>query len=192
MRVFQQPARRFCILQGIKYPVLVAPKKENGSNVLPSAAAQYISEMLDLEFDTGVIQLPGGKRKEARSLNRLFNFPRFAGEVRRGRHYIAFDDMIGTGATLAEIRSYILKNGGKYAFSCCLASASGEDHLINNTPEQVSRIINSLGQTLSDWFEKKAGTGLQTLTRVESFLLIDEKIKCELRQQYLTPEKLFL
>ena len=163
--------------QGISKPILVAPERETGQNALASIAAKQLASRLGLEFDDNIVQLPSQTRKGLSKISKLFEFPGFDGSVAKGRYYIAVDDMIGTGATIAELRSYIIRNGGQYAFGCALASSSGTDHLINSSEDQKSAILNNLGQTMTEWFERTTDVAIDTLTRVESFILAGEKAR---------------
>lgn len=168
--------------QGIERPILVAPSREGGRNALACAAAEYLGGRLGLEVDTNITQLESPSRKAMYKLDKLFNFPAFSGSVVPDRHYVPVDDMLGTGGTIAELRSYIMNNGGKYAFSCCMASSSGQDHLLNNTPKQVSDIVEALGQNVTEWFQATAQIRLSALTRVESYLLAGGTAKAKLSE----------
>ncbi len=162
---------------GSNAPVFVAPVRKDGHNAMAATAASYLGEMLNQQVDKKIVEQPGNTRKDMVKISKLFEFPSFSGDVEPGRHYIVVDDMVGLGSTIAELRSYIIRKGGIYDFACCLASPSGQDHLINPFPFQEGLVRKSIGDGLVKQFEEKTGINIASLTRKESFLLAGDKAR---------------
>ncbi|MFA5592900.1 MAG: phosphoribosyltransferase [Micavibrio sp.] len=157
--------------KGFEKPVLVAPYRKDSKNMLARTAAAYLGEQLGLEVDTAIVELPGKKRKGMDKLERFFNVPAYGGEVKKNKAYIAVDDMITTGGTLSELRSYIDSKGGRFLFSCVLASPDGKNTVLNPQPAQTEAVYKNLGQHLAKWFENASGLDIKTLTNAETMFL---------------------
>lgn len=162
-------------------PILIAPLREGSKNVLTKKAAHQIAHILGLEVDNKIVEIPKGfSRKSQRGLGKLLNLPSYDGVVEEGRFYLATDDVIRTGGTLAELRSFIEIRGGYFAGACSLASVSGQDHVLNNTPEQLSLVEQSLTAEMIKWFENRFCNPIDRLTASEAYLLATEPVKSEI------------
>jgi hypothetical protein len=86
--------------------------ESGGKNEIPHALTVYIKELTGLEADDDILQSNIVGHTGAGQNVRLFNRPKFEGEVKAGRNYIIVDDMVTMGSTLGELRNYIEHNGG--------------------------------------------------------------------------------
>jgi orotate phosphoribosyltransferase-like protein len=161
--------------KGFEKPVLVAPYRADSKNMLARTAAVYLGEQLGLEVDDKIVEMPGKSRRLMDKFERIFNTPDYAGEVQKGRAYIAVDDMITTGGTLSSLRSYIDEQGGRFLFSCSMASVDGKNTTLNPQPSQIEELSNKLSKHMQKWLENVADVKLPTLTRAETAFLLSGK-----------------
>lgn len=173
------------ISKGYGEPILVAPCKPTSKNALAKTAAEFLGKKLKIEVDHSIQEKPCPSRREADRRDKFFQRPEFIGNVQKGRLYILVDDMVTTGATLAELRSYIVKNGGDVAFACSLASCDGMDkqlHLSNVSKTRVENMFKSLGKAVQDCIKNTVGITPDTLTEAEADFLSSGKGKFALEQ----------
>jgi hypothetical protein len=162
-------------------PILIAPLREGSKNVLSKKTAYEIGKILNLEVDGQIFEISKGfSRKSQSGLGKLLNLPSFGGNVQPSRSYIAVDDIIRSGGTIAELRSYVEINGGHFIGSCALASVSGQDHVLNNCPDQLDNVRQSLPIDMLKWFENKVGSPIGSLTASETYILSSDKVKDEI------------
>ncbi len=164
-KIVQEMDRR-----GFERPILVAPYKKDSKNMLARTAAAYLGEKLGLEVDTAIVEMPGKSRKKMEKLERVFNTPSYGGDVKK-KAYIAVDDVITTGGTLSELRSYVDSNGGRFLFACVLSSPKGCSTMLNPEEKQIDRVYKNLGQQLANWVQNAKGISIETLTRAEAAFL---------------------
>ena len=158
-------------LKGYGDPIFVAPCKPTSQNALAKTAASFLGKKLGIDVDTHIQEIPCPSRKDMERRDKFFQRPEFTGKVQKGRLYIMVDDMVTTGGTLAELRSYIVSQGGHVAFACSLASADGMDtqlHPKQETLDRVERMFKTLGQAVRDCIQNKAGLTPAALTQAEA------------------------
>jgi predicted amidophosphoribosyltransferase len=97
-------------------------KTRLGSNPLPLEIALAISDEIGCEINTDIVQTNIVGHTGADSLQRFAYPATFSGNVQAGQNYIIIDDHVSSGATVANCRGYIEKNGGKVAAVCALTS----------------------------------------------------------------------
>lgn len=158
-------------------PIVVAPVKENSKNALAAAAAQKLADHFGLQIAKNITETDCAPRKKMKPSDKLLNLPVFRGPIEEGRSYIIVDDMINSGGTIAQLRSYILQNGGKMAFACTLATRTGNHHLLSNDLYRINMVEQALGPALCDQLESLTGLSLNTLTRKETCLLLERKVQ---------------
>lgn len=148
--------------KGFQRPILVAPYREDSKNMLARTAAVYLGDELGLEVDHSIIETAGSARHKTDKASKIFNDPGFAGEVKKGQAYVAVDDMVNMGGTLASLRSYIDSHGGRYVFACSLASLDGQKAMLDPLPGQAEdvygRLSTSLQKLLDNVFDIKTAT----------------------------------
>ena len=157
--------------QGVKNPIIVAPYKENSPNRLARTAAVYLGKELGLEVDHAIVERDGVSLKSLTKLERMFNSPDFDGSVQKNRWYIAVDDTISSGTTMAALRSHIVQGGGRFLCGCALASPDGQSTMLNASKDQINDISKLLSQNIIDWFERISHVALGGLTKVEADFL---------------------
>lgn len=165
--------------KGYGEPVIVAPYKEGSPNALAKTAAEFLGKKLKIDVDDSIRELPCAARHDCQNQSaKFFDRPKFEGEVEAGKLYLLIDDMVTTGATLAELRSYIVQNGGHVAFACSLASNDGMDkqlHPHEETLAQVDKVFKSLGEAAREALKTSAGIIPDTLTEGEASFLGSHK-----------------
>lgn len=181
LRVVHSAMNRIYVLQmkmalnalpeGLRNPILVAPYKAGSPNMLARAAAIYLGDKLGLEVDHTIVERPGVSLKTLGKLERMFNSPDFEGDVQRGRWYIAVDDVVSSGTTMASLRSHIVQGGGRFLCGCALASPSGENVMLNAPKGQINEISAMLSRGIIEWFEKVSHVALDGLTKSEADFL---------------------
>lgn len=153
-------------------PLLIAPYKEGSPNRLATAAAVHLGKHLGLQVDSSIIEVAQGCLRELTPLQRLFNCPKFEGEVQRGRWYIIVDDHISRGTTMASLRSHIVRNGGRFACGCVLASPTGEERVnLNASAKDIQRVAAGFNTDIIKWFERMTDVIMDGLTQPEAAFL---------------------
>ena len=96
-------------------PVLVSAHayERQSVNAIPIALAKLLSERLGIQFETNIVQTNVVSHTGADGYGRLARQARFEGGVDKGREYVMVDDFVGQGGTLANLRGWIQKQGGK-------------------------------------------------------------------------------
>lgn len=172
--------------KGIKNPILVAPYKETSKNMLARSAAVYLGKELGLEVDHNILETDTISRKTLSKIGRIFNTPTFEGKSERGRVYIIVDDNVSSGGMVANLRSYLLKNGSGFAFASSLSAPGGRDISLKPTEAAVSAVSSELSSTIKDWMKNVAGVGLESLTKLEVGVLEKSSGQRELRDFVLS------
>lgn len=181
LRVVQSAMSRLYVLnmkialdalpEGQRNPILVAPYKQGSPNKLARAAAIYLGDQLGLEVDHDIVEKDGVSLKTLSKLERMFNSPDFEGGVQKGRWYIAIDDVVSSGTTMASLRSHIVQGGGRFLCGCALASPSGENVMLNASKGDIGAVSSMLSRGIIDWFEKVSHVALDGLTKAEADFL---------------------
>ena len=99
-------------------PVLVSAHayERNGFNAIPAALAKLLSQRLGAPFDTAIVQTNVVGHTGAGGYGRLARQAAFGGEVEKDRKCskcMMVDDFIGQGGTLANLRGWVEKQGGR-------------------------------------------------------------------------------
>lgn len=112
-------------------------------NKLPLALAQAIG--LPVWYDVHL--LPTVPRKFLCAIQRLLLKPTFIGAIHSDLDYILVDDIITQGGTIAELRKYVLINGGNVVAVVALAYAIGS-HDVAPSKKHVVRLLVKFGETI--------------------------------------------
>ncbi len=166
--------------RGIKNPILVAPYKENSPNRLARTAALHLGKQLGLEVDDSIVEKPGVSLKTLSKLERMFNSPDFEGDVQKGRWYIAVDDTISSGTTMAALRSHVVGGGARFLCGCALASPSAQNAVLNASKDEIKEVVSKLGDTVINWFERMSHVAMGGLTKAEANFLAKPQGRREL------------
>jgi hypothetical protein len=137
-----------------KYPdailVSVHAVEAEGKNKIPEVLVRYISELTGMEADESVLQSNVVAHTGAGQNERLFNRPKFEGEIVSGRNYIIVDDMVTMGSTIGELRNYIEHNGGSVADVITLSTRHDNNRVIALKPETRLALEKTFGVELDD------------------------------------------
>ena len=157
-------------------PILVSAHavESNGVNAIPAALAELLEEKTGFESDTDVVQINVVGHTGASGIHRMAHQAMFDGTIIKNRNYLLVDDFIGQGGTLANLRGFILKQGGHVVAATVL---TGKPHSvkIGLEIETLQRLRDKHGQDLENWWLGKFGHGLDCLTESEARYL--EKIE---------------
>ncbi len=149
-------------------PVLVcANAYEQGFNAIPAALAKLLSERLGVPFDTTVTQTNVVCHTGADGYGRLARQAAFAGEIQSEREYVMVDDFIGQGGTLANLRGWIEKQGGKVVGAIALTGKSYSAKL-NPSQEQLHELRQKHGSDFERWWKTHFGHAFDCLTYSEA------------------------
>ena len=150
-------------------PVLVsaAAYEREGFNAIPAALAKLLSERLGAPFDTTVVQTNVVSHTGADGYGRLARQAAFEGEVKKEREYVMVDDFIGQGGTLANLRGWIEKQGGKVVGAVAL---TGKPYSARLTPsqEQLHELRQKHGRDFEKWWRENFGHPFDCLTQSEA------------------------
>ena len=150
-------------------PLLVSAHafEREGINAIPAALAQLLAQRLGLEFSTDVAQLNVVSHTGADGYGRLARQARFEGDVHGAREYVMVDDFIGQGGTLANLRGWIEKQGGKVVGAVGL---TGKPYSAKLSPskEQLHELRQKHGADLEKWWRKHFGHAYGCLTQSEA------------------------
>ena len=107
--------RRLLAAVAADQPVLVSAHayERNGFNAIPAALAKLLSQRLGAPFDTAIVQTNVVGHTGAGGYDRLARQAAFGGEVEKDRECVMVDDFVGQGGTLANLRGWVEKQGGR-------------------------------------------------------------------------------
>lgn len=157
-------------------PILVSAHavESNGVNAIPAALAELLEEKTGFESDTDVVQINVVSHTGAGGMHRMAHQAMFDGTIVKDRNYLLVDDFIGQGGTLANLRGYILNQGGRVIAATVLTGKSYSAK-IGLEIETLQRLREKHGEDLENWWLGKFGHGLDCLTESEARYL--EKIE---------------
>ena len=128
----------------IDFVVPVIQVDDGHYNALPVAFAAVLARHLGAKLWLDVCQINKVNHTEAHALDRLRNQPVFGGTAPNGRCLIC-DDVVTYGATLANLRGFLVSAGAEVAAATALGAAYGstklapESSLIDNLRERYDR-----------------------------------------------------
>ena len=120
----------------------------NSRNALPKALANTIG----LKLWDKVSRCDTVQRKKLPAIQRLAHKPVFTGYVEKNMKYVITDDIIAQGGTVAELRRYVISNGGKVVAVMALAYAIGS-HDIAPTSDKYIRLFSKF-ETSVFWLQE--------------------------------------
>jgi tol-pal system-associated acyl-CoA thioesterase len=155
-------------------PVLVAVHgEEGGRNALPTAYATLLGERLGLPVDTEIVQTNETGRTGSDAVHRMTTRAIFDGEVRPGRTYVLIDDVTTQGGTLADLRSFIERQGGHVIAATTLVGSRYRNTLALR-PDTLAELRNGFGAAEPD-FQRIFGHGYEGLTEKEARYVLSLK-----------------
>ena len=150
-------------------PILVSAHawESQGLNAIPITLAQWLSERLRIPFETSIVQTNMVSHTGADGYGRLARQAAFAGKVRGEREYVMVDDFIGQGGTLANLRGWIEKQGGKVVGAVALTGKPYSARL-NPSKEQLYELQEKHGSDFEKWWKEHFGHAFDCLTQSEA------------------------
>ncbi len=150
-------------------PMLVSASayERGGFNAIPAALTELLSERLGLPSDRNVVQINVVSHTGADGYGRLARQASFEGNVQREREYVMIDDFIGQGGTLANLRGWIEKQGGKVVGAVVLTGKSYSAKL-NPSQEQLHELRQKYGSDFEKWWKEHFGHSFDCLTQSEA------------------------
>ena len=150
-------------------PVLVCANafEGRGFNAIPAALAELLSEGLEVPFNSDVSQTNLVSHTGADGYGRLARQACFDGPVESGREYVMVDDFVGQGGTLANLRGWIEKQGGKVVGAVTLTGKPYSARL-NPSQEQLHELRQRHGSDFEKWWQAHFGHTFDYLTQSEA------------------------
>ena len=150
-------------------PVLVSAHayEREGFNAIPGALARLIGKHFGLPCDTRVVQSNIVGHTGADGYGRLARQAAFEGKVERDREYLMVDDFIGQGGTLANLRGWLQKRGGRVIGAVVLAGKPYSAKL-NPAEEQLHELERKHGRSFEKWWREHFGHTFDCLTQSEA------------------------
>ncbi len=150
-------------------PVLVSAHawESQGLNAIPAALTRLLHERLGIPRETAVVQTNIVSHTGADGYGRLARQACFDGPVEAGREYVMVDDFIGQGGTLANLRGWIEKQGGKVVGAIAL---TGKPYSVKLNPsqEQLHELRQEHGSDFEKWWKAHFGHTFDCLTQSEA------------------------
>ena len=150
-------------------PVLVSAYayERRGVNAIPASLAKLLSERLGISFAPVVVQANVVSHTGASGYGRLARQARFEGKVDKGREYVMVDDFVGQGGTLANMRGWVEKQGGKVVGAVVLTGKPYSAKL-NPSQEQLDELRQRHGSDFEKWWREHFGHSFDCLTQSEA------------------------
>ena len=151
------------------YPILVCAHayEREGVNAIPSALAELLSQRLRVPFSTTVVQSNVVAHTGADGYGRMARQARFEGDIEKGREYIMVDDFLGQGGTMANLRGWVEKQGGRVVGAVGLTGKPYSAKL-NPTKEQLHELRQKHGPDFENWWRERFGHAFNCLTQSEA------------------------
>ena len=147
--------------------VCVHAYEREGVNAIPAALSEWLSLRLDVPFVSEIVQSNVVTHTGADGYGRLARQARFEGDIHAGREYLMVDDFIGQGGTLANLRGWIEKNGGKVIGAVVLTGKPYSAKL-SPTKEQLHELRKKHGSDFEKWWRTRFGHAFNCLTQSEA------------------------
>jgi len=147
--------------------------QETPRNVIPSAYASYLAEIIGAEVDDDIVERERIGRTKLAKFERFLWQPSFTGAVRRDVVYVLVDDVFTLGGTMAAFRSYVVGNGGTVVLLTALAHQSGKYQPLALTKKTWDELKTRFGVGLDQFWKDEVGHGADCLTEAEGKVLID-------------------
>ena len=118
-------------------------------------------------IDTNVVQTNIVGHTGADGYGRLARQAAFDGKIERGCNYLIVDDFIGQGGTLANLRGWIEKKGGRVVGAVGLTGKPYSAKL-RVTEEQLHELRQKHGREFERWWREQFGHSFDCLTQSEA------------------------
>ena len=149
--------------------ILVAAhaRERDGFNAIPAALLILLADRLKANFDDTIVQTNVVGHTGADGYGRLARQAAFDGKVLQGQEYLMVDDFVGQGGTLANLRGYIEKRGGRVIGAVALTGKTYSAKL-NPTEERIHELLQKHGRDFEKWWKEFFGHAFNCLTESEA------------------------
>lgn len=96
----------------------------------------------------------------------------FYGQIDKNASYVIVDDVITTGGTLADLRSFILRKGGRVIGMSAIAARDGNWQRIRLGDDTRADLERTYGRDLPEFCHKHLGFSHECLTDSEASLIV--------------------
>ena len=150
-------------------PILVSAHawERQGLNAIPVALTRLLSERLGIPREITIVQTNVVSHTGADGYGRLARQACFVGTIEADQEYVMVDDFIGQGGTLANLRGWIEKGGGKVVGAIALTGKSYSAKL-NPSQEQLHELREKHGPDFEKWWKAHFGHSFDCLTQSEA------------------------
>ena len=150
-------------------PALVSAHawESQGLNAIPAALTRLLNERLGIPREIAIVQTNVVSHTGADGYGRLARQACFNGPIEAGRKYVVVDDFIGQGGTLANLRGWIEKQGGRVVGAIALTGKSYSAKL-NPSQEQLHELRQKHGSDFEKWWKAHFGHTFDCLTHSEA------------------------
>ena len=150
-------------------PVLVSAHayERQGVNAIPAALTRLLNERLSIPREMAIVQSNVVSHTGADGYGRLARQAHFEGDINKGCEYVMVDDFIGQGGTLANLRGWIEKKGGKVVGAIALTGKPYSAKL-DPSKEQLHELRQRHGPNFETWWHEHFGHTFDCLTQSEA------------------------
>ncbi|TNH02565.1 recombinase [Testudinibacter sp. TR-2022] len=142
-----------------------------GINMIPLAVAKVLAEKLGKAVDLSIVQATKVSRTGSDGWHRLANSPKFDGVFPAHQNALILDDTQTQGGTLASLKGYIERQGGKVIAVYALTGKQYSVQLKLSTTT-LTQLRGKYGD-LEAWWTREFGYGFDKLTEWEAKFLIN-------------------
>jgi len=146
--------------------------ERDGVNAIPEVLADFLGIHLGWQVDSSIVQSNIVAHTGADGFSRLARQARFDGNVESGKAYFLVDDFIGQSGTLANLRSFIISEGGDVIGASVLTGKTFSAKLAL-TAETLKLLQAKHGNELEIWWRAKFNFGYECLTESEAPYLVN-------------------
>lgn len=165
---------RAWVAPGRAYLLPVVADETLGFNAIPDAMAQILSRELHCPAVPGeIVQTNKVGHTRAKAFQRLVTPAEFGGHVETGARYLIVDDHVGLGGTLANLRGFILREGGSVIGMTALTEGRDGQKIALRDATRIM-LWEKHGEDLDTFWKAQFGYGIDCLTEVEGQVLCRE------------------
>lgn len=168
-------------------PTLIAPSCQPGdsNNALAIGYAEWLSHEMGWPVETRVFQEKSISRDKNSNWVRLANRCEFYGEIDKSAAYVIVDDVITTGGTLADLRAFIMRKGGRVIGMSAIAARDGEWQRIRLDDVTRAELERTHGGDISEFCRQYFGFSHECFTDNEARAVIGSSGYVDLRKKIL-------
>lgn len=158
--------------------VPIVDVETEGVNMLPAAFALKLSQAIGLMLDASIDKTNKTDHAHAKAMERLLRRAKFSGDVKKGpTYYLIADDFVSMGGTIADLRNYIIQNGGKVAGVATIGASNAASLRLPPTVEHMEGLEgigrHELEETLREY---GIANQLEDLTNAEAGVILRNRI----------------